>query len=384
MSEWWVDESQLKGNQSDVLDVELDRDLGIFGPPGSGKTNLMMLRANHLHIAENPEFYVVTYTALLAQFMRRGASQYAFPVNKIITQTKLFETVLGDHGKSIPRIQGETFIQYQDRLFDAMTSLLDSGKGLQSYPALFIDEGQDYSPKQLQVFKKLSKNITIAADVRQGIYAAEDGLQDYIHKYCDPVITLIHHFRTGRNILKVADKIMNGKFDHVSMVDTSQYPEDTNKSTVDVEDSCSLEEQTDKAISRLVKQLMFFPEDLLGVLIPRTAELDLVWERMKNAPGLSGKVTNTRNIDFDPSKPIWISTIHAAKGLEFRCVHILSAENISRFNEKARRLAFTGVTRAKTSLAIYHHTELLPFLAAALKPGKVEGVKRHQLFGQKP
>lgn len=383
MSEWWVDDTQLKGNQSDVLDVELDRNLGIFGPPGSGKTNLMMLRANHLHIAENPEFYVVTYTALLAQFIRRGASQYAFPVNKIITQTKLFETVLGDHGKSIQRNPGETFIQYQDRLFNAMTSLIGSGKGIDSFPALFIDEGQDYSPNQLQVFKALAKNVTIAADVRQGIYAADAGVKEYIHEHCDPVITLIHHFRTGRNILKVADKIMDGKFDHVSMLDTSQYPEDTNKSTVEVENPCSLEEQTDKAISRLIKQLKFFPDELFGVLVPRKAELALVWERMKNIPGLIGKVTNTRDPDFDPSLPIWLSTIHAAKGLEFRCVHILSAEHISRFNDKARRLAFTGVTRAKTSLAIYHQDELLPFLAAALKPGATEGVKRHQLFGKK-
>ena len=63
MSEWWIDESQLKGNQLDVLDIELNRNLAIFGPPGSGKTNLIMLRANHLNIAENPEFYVVTYTS---------------------------------------------------------------------------------------------------------------------------------------------------------------------------------------------------------------------------------------------------------------------------------------------------------------------------------
>lgn len=383
MSEWWVDESQLKGNQLDVLDVDLENNLAIFGPPGSGKTNLMMLRANHLNIVENPEFYVVTYTSLLAEFMRRGATQYSFPENKILTQTKLFENVLGDHGRKIARNPGEGFSVYQDRLFSAMSSLLADGKAKNSFPALFIDEAQDYSPAQLQIFRHLAKNITLAADVRQGIYKTDDGLEPYIRGFCDPVISLKYHFRTGKSIVAVADQIMKDKFDHVPMLDTSQYPEESQKSTVEVEDPCPLSDQIDKAVDRLSKQLRVYPNELHGILVPRKDELAKVWERIRHAPALSGKVTNTRERDFDPSCPIWVTTIHSAKGLEFRCVHILSAERIDRFHERARRLAFTAVTRAKTALVVYHCEDLLPFFSAALRPGSAARVTRGQLFGKK-
>lgn len=383
MSEWWVDESQLKGNQLDVLDVDLERDLAIFGPPGSGKTNLMMLRANHLNIVENPEFYVVTYTSLLAEFMRRGAAQYSFPGNKIRTQAKLFEIVLGDHGRMIARSPGEGFSTYQDRLFLAMTALIADGKAKNSFPALFIDEAQDYSQSQLQIFRHLAKNLTLAADVRQGIYKTDNGLDSYIRGFCDPVISLKYHFRTGKNIITVADQIMKDKFDHVPMLETSQYPEESQKSTVELEDSCPLVEQIDKAIDRLAKQLKVYPNELLGVLVPRKEELAEVWERIRAAPSLLGKVTNTRNREFDPSCPIWVTTIHSAKGLEFRCVHILSAERIDRFLERARRLAFTAVTRAKTALVVYHDEDLLPFFSAALRPGSATRVTRSQLFGKK-
>jgi len=383
MSEWWVDESQLKGNQLEVLDVELDKDLAIFGPPGSGKTNLMMLRANHLNITDNPEFYVVTYTSLLAEFMRRGATQYSFPGNKIRTQAKLFEIVLGDHGRMIERRPNEGFTDYQDRLFAAMTALIADGKAKNSFPALFIDEAQDYSQAQLQVFRHLAKNITLAADVRQGIYKTENCLDGFIRGFCDPVISLKYHFRTGKNIIAVADQIMKDKFDHIPMLDTSQYSEESQKSTAEVEDPCPLGDQIDKAVDRLAKQLKVYPNELLGVLVPRMEELAQVWERIKVAPALAGKVTNTRERDFDPSCPIWITTIHSAKGLEFRCVHILSAERIDKFNERARRLAFTAVTRAKTALVVYHHEDLLPFFSAALRPGTAARVSRSQLFGKK-
>lgn len=383
MSEWWVDESQLKGNQLDVLDVDLGRDLAIFGPPGSGKTNLMMLRANHLNIVDNPEFYVVTYTSLLAEFMRRGAAQYSFPGNKIRTQTKLFEMVLGDHGRTVERSQNESFTAYQDRLFAAMTELIAEGKAKNSFPALFIDEAQDYNQAQLQVFRHLAKNVTLAADVRQGIYRTDAQLDQYIRRFCDPVISLKYHFRTGKNIIAVADKIMDGKFDHIPMLDTSQYSEESQKSTVEVEDPCPLEDQIDKAIDRLSKQLRVYPNELLGVLVPRKDELAKVWDRIRFAPALAGKVTNTKSRDFDPSCPIWVTTIHSAKGLEFRCVHVLSSERIDRFNERARRLAFTAVTRAKTALVVYHHEDLLPFFSAALRPGSAARVSRSQLFGKK-
>jgi superfamily I DNA/RNA helicase len=384
MTEWWVDDSEIKGKQSEVLDVDLDRDVGVFGPPGSGKTNLMMLRANHLHIASNPEFYVVTYTSLLAKFIRRGANRYSFPANKVITQTKLFENVLGDHGKNLERIDGEKFKDYQARLFAEISLLMEAGEAKHAFPALFIDEGQDYSPSQLAVFRHLARNVCIAADVRQGIHGAVPGASEYIQEFCDPVVTLIHHFRTGREILKVADRIMYGKFGHTPMLDTSQYPEATQKSTVTLIDACPLNDQIDQAIERLKKQLDVYPNELLGVLVPTTAILNSVWERMNSAPALSGKITNAKDTrNFDPACPVWLATIHSAKGLEFRCVHLLSAEHISRFNALARRLAFTAVTRAKTVLVVYHFDDLLPFLSSALNPVAIKKVARSELFGSK-
>ena len=47
---WWVDPSQLDVDQKKVIRAGADQDLLILGPPGSGKTNLLLLRDNYLRV----------------------------------------------------------------------------------------------------------------------------------------------------------------------------------------------------------------------------------------------------------------------------------------------------------------------------------------------
>jgi superfamily I DNA/RNA helicase len=377
---WWVGEDDLKEEQTTVLSLDFDQNLLILGPPGSGKTNLLLLRANHLHIAEKAEFYIVTYTSLLANFIKTGARQYSFPTNKIITQTKLYETVLGDHGINVPRLSGEDFEARKIALRKKIQQLMDSGKGRHSFPMLFIDEAQDYDQFDLSVFFYLGKSVCFSADARQGLYEGEDAL-NWLIKQCQKVIRLKYHFRTGRKIIALADRIMRDKLGHEPMLDTCQYKEDKLPSTVDVAEGIPLADQIAQTAERLLLQLKAYPNQMLGVLVPRQSELPIVWASLKTHGGLDGKITNAHALDFDPKLPVWVSTIHSAKGLEFRSVHLLDSEKTANFNAHARRLAFTAVTRAKTALIIYHEKELLPFFAAALATKNDKKIVLKDLFG---
>jgi len=87
--------------------------------------------------------------------------------------------------------------------------------------------------------------------------------------------------------------------------------------------------------------------------------------------------------EFDPKLPVWVSTVHSSKGLEYRCAHIVSADELSTFNAHERRVVFMAITRAKTTLDIYHLKPLHAFFASALAKPNADKVSIKNLFGKK-
>jgi superfamily I DNA/RNA helicase len=263
-----------------------------------------------------------------------------------------------------------------------LARLIKTGKGKESYPVLFIDEAQDYSPTELSFFFYLAKNVCLSADARQGIYENGTDSLDWLEGKCPDPIRLTLHYRVGRKIVELADRVMKGKLGHVAMLPTAQYNEEDMPSTVDLMGPLTLNQQVEKAAERLILQLKAYPNQKLGVLVPRKAELPLVLALLGEVAKLDGKITDATSRNFDPERPIWVSTVHSAKGLEFRAVHLVNANLIANFNAFSRRLAFTAITRAKTALVIYFDSELPPFLAAALATECATKIPLKALFGK--
>lgn len=381
---WWVDEGDLLEEQLDVLSEDLYEDLLLSGPPGSGKTNLLLLRANHMILASpDAEFYIICFTRLLRNFVRTGAGLYAFPVNRIITQQKLFEQVLGDHDRLPPRVRGETYDDRVATLRSAIIQMMEAGIAHNAYPVLFIDEAQDYSNVDLMIFKYLAKNISCAADLRQGIYGVGSAGTPWLEEHAwDASIVLQFHYRVAPAILEVADKIMAGKFDHKSMLETHQYKGDPG--TVEVVSGLGLTEQINEAIPKIIKQLAVYPGQNIGILVPNRKDVEQVVEQLLSSHELFGQVTNAMLESFDSTVPVWVSTVHSSKGLEFRCVHVVAADQLAKFQKHERRVVFTAVTRAKTALTIYHEQPLHPFFASALAKPCTEKITVKKLFGKAP
>ena len=381
-STWWVDENDLLPEQLQVLSEDLAKDMLLSGPPGSGKTNLLLLRANHLMLATpDAEFYVICFTSLLQNFVRTGADLYLFPANRIITQRKFLEQVLSDHGRLPPRTLGES---YQDRdaaLKAEMQEMMKTGIGRSAFPVLFIDEAQDYSDVDLDIFKYLAKNLSCAADLRQGIYGAGSAGTPWLagHTWHAP-ITLQFHYRVAPAILEIADKIMDGKFGHKSMLGTHQYKGDPG--TVEVLAGIGLIDQIKAAIPKVIKQLAVYPGQIIGILVPHRKDVAQVVEWLVEIAEIQGQVTDAMSKDFNPTLPIWVSTVHSSKGLEFRCVHVVAADMMADFREHERRVVFTAITRAKTALTIYHDNPLHAFFAAALAKPNTQKITVKNLFGK--
>jgi len=95
-------------------------------------------------------------------------------------------------------------------------------------------------------------------------------------------------------------------------------------------------------------------DEPIGVLFQLSDLRDAFWERLESDAELGPISILQKQNDYKPFGPnslIRVMTIASAKGSEFRAVHILGAEG---FRTNRRELAFTGVTRAKTEVTLYH------------------------------
>src|SRR5215216_3429905 len=87
---WWpalflIRENDLDEDQKAVISLGNDGSHLVIGPPGSGKTNLLLLRAKYLTLAGKPNVVIVVFTTTLARFIASGGRDYAFPPEKIVT-----------------------------------------------------------------------------------------------------------------------------------------------------------------------------------------------------------------------------------------------------------------------------------------------------------
>src|SRR5262249_14088681 len=102
---------------------------------------------------------------------------------------------------------------------------------------------------------------------------------------------------------------------------------------------------------------------------PRRPTVQAVWDRIVNSSiaDVSMLQLDDEHPHFNDTVRVCVSTIHSAKGLEYRAVHLVGMDLLETLvNTNHRNVAFTGVTRTKTSLSVYHSVGLAGFLEQAV------------------
>lgn len=378
---WWKDPAELIPEQSDILDIQEDADLLIVGPPGSGKTNLLLLRANYLAQGSRPNLHIVVFGSLLKKFIQIGGVQYKFPSSKIVTHAHLFGQILRENDIHIDT-KGLSIKEARELRATEVEKLINAGKVGKMFDALFLDEAQDYTPLEIGIFRKLTPVLTATADVRQKIFDVEDCAAE-LSKCISNKYTLKYHFRNGREICRIADGVNKGKPDYVPLVNGSQYDENAYPSKVTPRPGLTLNQQAEAIATQIKDQRVAYPQDLIGVLCPRKEEVEYLSTKLK-AYGLDDQVTLCGSPDFNPACRIWLTTMSAAKGLEFRCLHLAGLDYVAKTGGLQKRLVYTALTRAKTALSLYYEQSVPGYLESAIRtiePAN-KAITKNAIFGK--
>lgn len=368
---WWVGEDDLKEEQKRAVDsIPIDESYLIVGSPGSGKTNVLLLRSKYLRSRKINRIRFVTFTSTLRDFVKHGGAQYKINPEEVVTAAHLFQELLADNGETISKIDGESFIEFRNRLAEASASLLDRSPELEdSFDVLLIDEIQDYTVAEIRAMNRLSAVVIGAGDENQRIYK-EVGALVAFEGLVARKVELPRHFRNGKKICLVADAIFAGKTNQPNTYALANYDESRMPSSVKKEICTDFSKQVEMIIEEIQVQLRAYPGELIGVLFPTNDEVNEFCLKAKSTAELAKALYRVKDEEgvWSGETRIIASTIHSAKGLEFRAVHIGGCESLLRSGrENQKRLAFTAVTRAKTSLCFYWTGSVPPYLTDAIQ-----------------
>ena len=353
---WWKSKNELDNDQKAFIRLPPHGKHLLVGPPGSGKTNLLLLRAQFMVGSGEKNVLIVTYSKELADFIRSGIGGTGLISG---SQVRTYHSWACEHilqylGQfAVPKgsdFDDETRTKVYEKVLLANQKLPSQ----KLFSAIFIDEAQDLTADELDALIGLSDNVCICGDERQGIYN-RDGLS-VAKKHGLESHKLTRHFRIGQRIAHVADRLMPPNVGEESLEATSNYnPKEQGESSAKMHVCASRNAQFETMLDLIRIQLDAFKGDTIGIFCgPKESSKELR-ERF-NGTDISALVCVhkvDKGASFSGSCPIHVLTIHSAKGAEFRAVHLFGTEDLLKFPFNRSRLGFTAITRAKTALNAY-------------------------------
>lgn len=353
---WWRSKSELDADQLAFIKLPPHGRHSLVGPPGSGKTNLLLLRAQYIAGTGEKNVLVVTYTKALADFIRTGiGSAGLISANQI----KTYHSWAASHiFENLGHAALSKNSDFDDATRNDILGLVKEANAKlfskKHYSAIFVDEAQDLTVDELDALLCLSDNICICGDPRQGIYA-RDGLSA-IEKLGLTRHELKRHFRIGHKIARVADRLIAPEEGADSLEGTSNYnPKTQGESSAVMRPCASRDEQFSQMVELIRIQLDAFKDENIGIFCGPKDSVSELRSRFDETD--LAAVTAVHGVDNDATfaseKRIHVMTIHAAKGTEFRAVHIFGAEDLAKFPFTRRRIGYTAITRAKTALNVF-------------------------------
>ncbi|EDL5587470.1 ATP-dependent helicase [Salmonella enterica] len=353
---WWRQQKQMDQFQREFINLPVGGNYFLSGPPGSGKTNMLLLRAEVTIGSGERNVLFITYTRSLADFIRSGAvSRGLIEPHQIKTfHSWACEYVLTNLHEKIEFNEGE-FDETARAKF--LEKLIDANKSRPSefmYSAIFVDEAQDLTVEELDVLLELSEAVCICGDDRQGIYNRNGMEVEKARSFT--CYSLDKHFRIGYEIAKAADRLMPPAKGIASLESTCNYDQSIfGQSTAEMHECKSREAQFELMLEKINLQLDAFNGDNIGIFCPKQEDREVL-RSLFDKTDLTDLVY-VHGVDDDASfvteRPIHVLTLHGSKGTEFRCVHIFGAESLAKFPLNRTKLSYTGITRAKTSLNVY-------------------------------
>jgi len=356
MVTWLLPPSDLTPDQNRAVQMKPDQNRVVFGVAGSGKTQVLIHRADYLSRTYNvsPDKYrVFVFTNVIKQYIKSGVQFLGLPDDTVST---LDHWCLLIYEKEIssrpPRLNG-TLDFKKIRL--SVLDLFRSRPALQkTLDFILVDEGQDLTPAAFEILRMASRHVTVFADRMQQIFEEGSGEEQILASMGvrKENATLLGAYRNSPYVAQLAAYFITDETrrqQYIAQIGAQQL---TNERPL-----CFIARNHDEEMDRMAetirqRQLM---NQSVGIIVPRLKQVHGFASAMqKRGIDIEKAVPPKRSsmpVDFDFGNSLpKIATYHSAKGLTFDSVLLpkITSSAFSNIRDSGlrHRLLFVGIARA--------------------------------------
>lgn len=318
-----------------------------MAPPGSGKTQILLHRADELRRrlgVDNERFRILVYTNVLKTYIRSALDLLDLPHSVVTTFDDWCKAFYERHVSQ--RVPWDRQNHHPD--FDAIRKavaekIAANGVRLPLYDFVLVDEGQDLPAASFEILRRVARHLTVCLDHKQQIYERGSSEKEIVGalglQRCN--VVLLDAYRCSPFVARLAAQLLNSpeREQYLGQVRTQQ----TEREVPLLYEAASFEDEKQRLIEVLRQRLL--TDQRVAVLFPLRRQVFGFANALK-AAGIEAETQDT--LDFSSGRPKLI-TYHSAKGLTFDSVllpRLLPNSFGQTSPDRIRRLLFVAVTRA--------------------------------------
>ncbi len=330
--------------QLNLVEMDYDENKLIIGGPGSGKTHVLLHRANYIREEEqlsDNEFRLFVYTNSLKNYIKPALVLLSIDEENVVTIDSWCKNFYEDNiNHVLPKIGNKPDF---NRISEEVSKHIEENAEYHdTYKFSVVDEGQDLSLANLYIIYLISEHVTVCADNKQQIYenrvdTTEIREQLYIEEHDRP---LIETFRCSPFIVDLASKFITDHDDQNEYIAQTRTHSDGRETPI-IYCAEDFDDERNKLFEMLNTRII--KGDSIGILFPQNAQVYGFAEGLK---GMNIEVETTKKHDFNNNSPKLMS-FHSSKGLTFDSVFLVRLNTFRhQTQEELNRLMFVGISRA--------------------------------------